>query len=476
MGRDEGPRPKDPGPNARNMQCMQRTGRNNRAGPHGHPGRTAFDIVGQARGDTLIEVLISAMLLAAIVIGTLTGLDALNRSTALSRDRSQADALAQQEQEVLRSEPVAKLTELSRTKNVTLNGTTFTVKTTSEYINDEKATASCSATTNEADEIKTVSEVTWPTMGAAKPVTESSLISPPPGTLLIVQVATPTTKVKGASVSVSGSTSAKGETSVNGCALMNLQSGEYSINAFKNGYVDPNGYANTNEDSSVTRVDYLVAGATIRVGYNLAPAGSLKIKAGPAGNEADQYTVFNPGMTEPRYFGTNGSYKTSLETPTTIYPFSSPYTVYAGTCTADLPTSNGQASNPEVTVPEGGSAEVTVPVVPLKISVHSGTSEKAPGELISGAKVKIVDTGCNTSDEFTTSAGSVGKQGLGFGKFSFCVSASNKKWTGNFEDKSPEGATWTTTPNGGVNASSVAQFYLGTNPSGSPTGVVSGSC
>ena len=371
-------------------------------------------------------------------------------------------------------EPVSKLTELNRSRTVTLNGTKFTVKTTSEYINDEKATSSCNATTSEADEIKTVSEVTWATQGATKPVVESSLISPPPGTLLIVQVTTPVAKVQGAAVSASGTTSAKGETSSNGCALMNLAAGEYAINATKSGYVDPNGYVNTNEDNSTIRLDYLVAGATDRVGYELAPASALKVKF--SGGEGDVFTIFNPGMSEPRLFGTAGTYRTEAETAKTVFPFTSGYTVYAGTCSSDLPTTNGQASNPEATIGEGETGTVTVPVVPIKINVQSGTAEKTAGEKLTGAKVKIADTGCTTTREYSTVSGGLGSKGLPFGKYSFCVSASNKKWSGTFEAKSTEGVTWSTVPNGGVNASGVAQFYLGTNPSGSPTGVVSGSC
>ncbi len=54
-------------------------------------------------GDTLIEVLISAVVLVLIVVATLTGLDSTNRATALDRARSQADALAQADEEQARA-------------------------------------------------------------------------------------------------------------------------------------------------------------------------------------------------------------------------------------------------------------------------------------------------------------------------------------------------------------------------------------
>src|SRR5450631_2380267 len=124
------------------------------------------------RGDSLIEVLASTVLLAVIIIATLTGLDSSNRSTTLDRARSQADALAQQEQEQLRSEPVRKLSELNRVKEVTLNNTKYVITTKAEYISDVTATSSCNSTSATAENIKTTSTVTWSSMGVSKPIVE----------------------------------------------------------------------------------------------------------------------------------------------------------------------------------------------------------------------------------------------------------------------------------------------------------------
>ena len=74
------------------------------------PGETG-DRPGE-RGDTLIEVIISALIVGLIVIATLNGIDGANSATALSRARFQADALAQQNEDRLRSEPTQHLAEL----------------------------------------------------------------------------------------------------------------------------------------------------------------------------------------------------------------------------------------------------------------------------------------------------------------------------------------------------------------------------
>ena len=54
-------------------------------------------------------------MIVAVVVATLTGLNNANHATSLDRERSQADALAQQDEDQLRSEPIAKLSELSET-------------------------------------------------------------------------------------------------------------------------------------------------------------------------------------------------------------------------------------------------------------------------------------------------------------------------------------------------------------------------
>ena len=103
-----------------------------------HPARRSL---ASSAGDTLIEVVVSALLLAVIVVGTLTGINSANRATSLDRARSQADSLAQQDEDHLRSEPINKLSELSETHEAVLHevdagGTTYTISSTAKYIAD----------------------------------------------------------------------------------------------------------------------------------------------------------------------------------------------------------------------------------------------------------------------------------------------------------------------------------------------------
>jgi Tfp pilus assembly protein PilV len=439
-------------------------------------------VAGEA-GDTLIEVLISAVLIALIVAATTYGLNSTNRATSVDRARSQADALAQQAEDELRSEPVEKLSELDRTQVVTEGKTKYTITSTSTYIADASATSSCNSSTPHADYLQTTSTVSWPSMGASKPVEESSLISPPPGAALIVQVTEGgTNALENASVSATGpspsSTVHTLETSSDGCAILALVPGNYEINVSKAGYVDPNWYVNTREDPTTTHNAYLapflVAETTTKEAYDLGRAGTLEVSflSGSTPAEGDKFVAFNSFMSEPKRVGTVGTYKPTVATGKEVYPYpeSSPYTVYAGVCEADSPGRFG-VKPAEVVVPPGATGAVTVPLPPVNIKVMSGTSAgtSTEGSPVSGATAYIYDTGCETARSFTTtSSGALPHPGLPFGKYSMCVGSAGRKWEGTFENNTTTGPSSTTWTNGGVSAGN-AVIYMG-NPSGTEAG------
>jgi len=439
-------------------------------------------------GDTLIEVVISVALISLVVAAVLFGLNSTNRATANSRARSQADALAQQDEERLRSEPIKKLNEIKREEAVKVGATTYTITTTSKYIADATSTASCTSSVAKADYLKTISTVTWPSMGPSGAVVETGVISPPADSALIVQVEESGTPLAGATVVASGPAPSASkyelETSANGCAILALSPGEYAINVSKTGYVDPNGYVNTREDLSVTRTVYLPAETTSKEGYNLGLAGKLKVSfiegTGPSSESGDSFVMYNTGMAKPFAFpepATIGTYKPTIETPSTIFPFTTNYTVYAGTCEADLPTRNGQSSNPEVLVPPGKLAEATVGLAPVKIKVMSGTGPgvSTEGSLVTTGSGNTTDTGCNTKRVFTsTPLGALPKPGLPYGSYSMCVASGTKRWQGSFSNNTPTGpsTSWT---NGGTSGG-IATIYMGTSPSGTPSGTETGSC
>ena len=429
-------------------------GRRPAAGDSGRPGsrihsrarrERAGALLQAEQGDTLIEVLISAVLVAIIVVGALTGLDNTNHATALQRARSQADALAEQNEEQVRSEPINKLAELEskpETKTVTEGATVYTIETTAAYVNDTTGTASCTSGAAKAEYLQTSSTVKWAALGPGKPVVETSIISPPPGASLIVQVTQSGTPLKEALVTATGpapeTTKRTLETSVNGCVILPVLPGEYKVNASKPGYVTVNGFTSTESDPSTTHSVYIPAETTAKEGYYLGRPGNITVNF--SGNEGDTFVAFNTGMTVPKPFGTVGSYKAAVPSETgVLYPFPTKYTVYAGTCEADKPTTI-KAEN-EVLVPAAGTGTATLTLPALNLEVYEGT-KTTPLAKVSGASGHLYDEGCKTTRYFTTSAtGSMpaGRAGLPYGKYSLCVTAKvgSPAKQRRFESKTP---------------------------------------
>jgi Tfp pilus assembly protein PilV len=389
--------------------------------------------LGAEQGDTLIEVLISAVLLAVIIVATLTGLDTTNRSTALQRARSQADAIAQQSEEQLRSEPIKRLYELEakpETKTVTQGNTVYTVQNTAAYFQDATATSSCTSSSTssstKADYLRTASKVTWPSLGPGKAVIETGIISPPAGAALIVQTTeSGSAAVAGATVTATGpapeTTAHSLETSTNGCAILALAPGEYTFDVTKAGYVTPNGYEHTSQDegSSVTHSAYIAAETTAKEGYYLARPGSISVTF--SGGENDTFVAFNTGMNKYKTFGATGTYATTVSSPTKLYPFPTKYTVYAGSCEADKPALI--KSENEVSVPTTGAGSTTLALPPIKLAVYSGKSSVSPGTLVTGASGSLTDEGCGNARTFVTSSGAIPKPGSPYGNYSLCVTA-----------------------------------------------------
>jgi Tfp pilus assembly protein PilV len=439
------------------------------------------------RGDTLIEVVIGALLLALIVVGTLTGLNSANRVTSLGRERSQADVLAQQEEDQLRSEPIKKLSELSQTHEiiqheVNASGTKYTVTSTAQYIADATATTSCSATTAEADYIQTTSKVTWNSLGTGKPVVETSLISPPPGSVLIAQVTNQATEaLPKASVTAIGKSTYSGETSTDGCAILAVEPGQYTLNVSKTGYVDENGYSESAKDPITSAPVYVVAETSVKKGYKFGQAGALEVHFANASTSAaetgDAFTAANTSMNPAfRAFGVTGTYASSVISSKSIFPFPEGYTVFAGSCEADNPVNFG-ISAAKTTIGPGETVSATLPQPPVNIRVMSGTEAGASheGTAVASATVVVTDTGCGTTRTLTTeSKGALSHPGLPYGQYSMCVGTAGKIWESTFENKTTSGPPETWTGDGAKEKS--ALIYMGTSPSGSPSKTKAGTC
>ncbi len=448
-------------------------------------------------GDTLIEVVISALILGVIVVGTLTGLNSANRATSLDRARSQADALAQQEEEQLRSEPIAKLSELSTTHEVVLHevdasGTKYIIRSTAQYISDATATSSCNSATPQANYIQTTSEVTWSWIGTGKPVVETSIISPPPDSAVIAQVTNQAGEaVPNMDVTATGPSNISTETSSDGCAILAISPGEYALNVSRSGYVDQNGYRNSNEDPISDSPFYVVAETSVKNRYEFAQAGTLEVSFENANTklaaEGDSFVAANNGMSPAfKAFGTVGTFKPTVTSGATVFPFTSKYSIYAGTCEADNPHVVNSANSEPITelVQPGKTATAKVGLPPISIKVLSGTSKTAQGSAVTNAVVTLTDTGCTTKRETKTNGSGELSYPAPYGKYSLCVTggtsgvAANRKYTTTFSDNTSAGPSEAATMTNGKELSAgAAVIYMGSGAPTSPGTLESGhSC
>jgi len=412
-------------------------------------------------GDTLIEVIVSALILGVIVVGTLTGLNSANRFTSLDRERSQADLLAQQEEDQLRSEPIQKISQLSETKDVVqhevdASGTRYVLSSTAELVT-ASGTASCSASSPEADYIETATKVTWSSLGTGKPVVETSIISPPPGSAIIAQVTGPAGEpLPKMDVATKGPSDLSAETTSDGCASLAVAPGEYTVNVSKPGYIDNRDYENSDEDPATNASFFVVAENTVKKSYEFGLAGELKVSFENPSTKAavtgESFVAFNVQAPSPSFksFGELGKPE-ALVTAKKLFPFSgAEYSVYAGSCPADSPAANGQGAPPTRLVPAGGSAEATVAEPAINLLVTNGTSASHGSPI--EASGTLIDTGCEKEGvtakrTFKTlaSTGKLADPNFPYGTYSLCVTATisgkPRKLTKVVENNLPAGET-----------------------------------
>jgi Tfp pilus assembly protein PilV len=402
--------------------------------------RRSLDPSGEA-GMTVVEVLISSIIVVAVSLATLGAIDAATRSTAQERHRTQANGLAQEDQARMRSMRISDLANLQQTRTITQDATSYTVTSAGEFVTDSTGTATCVPGAASADYIRITSTVSWASIGTRPPVVSESIVSPPNGSVaadrgaLAIQVDDAQNNgLAGVGLSGTGAGSFGGSTGSTGCAIFgDLPAGNYTLTPSGSSLVDRDGNPPAPQTTSVIgsstntlALQYDHPGSvdvsfTTRVGGSLVPS------------TADSVVAFNTGMTAAQHFGTAGS-PGSTVTATPLFPFTSPDTVYAGTCTGDNPNPNNESNPPgaaamaSVNVPSGGSVPATIQLPALKLTVWSGADGSAPGSPVSSARATVSDQNCTTGSgapvkrTFTTNAaGELPDPGLPYSVYDVCA-------------------------------------------------------
>jgi Tfp pilus assembly protein PilV len=448
-------------------------------------------------GFALVEVMVSAVLLIVLALAMLPVLDISASRAGTNRSRSVAANLAKSEQQRLRSLDVsASLSNYRGTQTQTVAGVDYVVSSRADWVRDDSGTVSCTTDSDAVQYLKLTTTVTWPQMNGTQPVTEESLLSPPVGEFgtdvgtLVVQVS------KGNGDPAPGLTvSAAGVSDVTnslGCVVFaNVPAGSTTVNLSSPGFVTPTGAPTVSDPTSV------VARQTTLVSEQYDAAGTVPVSfdtrsfSAPTVRAAQWRTVTasHSALLTPRLFGNLTDPLSSQIAATPLFPFPSGYTVYAGSCAGNDPSTyqaNYFASNPGlVTVPPGTTtAPVTVRVPTITVGVQrfkSGTSGAVENPQTDPTKVfqphivispgtATAMNGCSERYSPPTSGAAVFSGTLGgtsftgmrkdvqvpFGSWQVCVDDGRHKQT----------ATVNATGSGGINGVEQKIVVPGTNVSG----------
>ncbi len=456
------------------------------------PLRLLDTLLRDQRGFTLIEGLVAGVLLISAMTATYGMLGSSGRVEQDQRLRTQSYTVAQDDQTRMRSLRISQLMTLNQTRTVVQDGTSFSVKSTGQYVSDASGTASCEDGSAAADYIKVTSTVDWNGGNGHEPTVIESLVAPPngtfgadAGTLAVAVRDSAGNPVPGVPLNLLGVRTQS--TGSNGCALFaNVPEGDYTLTpSTAAGVVDKDGkVAGPLTVSVVSQATNTVALQYDNPGRLTVPFRT-RIGGTIAASHADSIVVFNSGMTKEMVFGTVGSEQSQITTGS-LFPFTSPDTIYAGSCTANNPNPTNIANPPAkpaftaATVLRNQTLTTTPIQLPaLDVTVRTGTSSSSQGSVISNATVVVSD------DECTTSTGGVIKRvftdrttgtptglvpngqsyvdpGLPYGVYNICAQA-NISGTNRRNTISNVSVKTTTTD-------TALTIYLGSGASGSSTG------
>jgi prepilin-type N-terminal cleavage/methylation domain-containing protein len=360
-------------------------------------------------GFALIEVIVSAAVLAIIALAVLAGIDGAQRSTGREQARSVAAALVEQEHEKLRSLQFDTLVAYAKTpppvQNVPpIDGVSYQIQDEVVWqVDSASSQSTCTSSSSDASYLRVTSTVTSAVVGTrVDPVKVSSLIAPSVqysathGSLGIKVVDRNNAGVSGIGVSTGGQGSYSGTTNSDGCVLFsNIPIGTYTAT------VNTGGYVNTDGDQQVVLEDQEVVSGNVTVGtftYDRAGTVSATVQsyAPNAVNTSSPIASKAPAVS-----GANGTKLGLIRTstnPTTstwsllgspaLFPFITKYQFFTGTCgysnpskydTTDPPAFSYWASSPtppgqQQVLPGQNGTAINVRQPPLLINVNGKTS------------------------------------------------------------------------------------------------------
>ncbi len=365
-------------------------------------------------GFIIVEVLVSAVILVTVSLAVFLTLDNADEVAGNQQKRTLAANFAQSELERIRSLPVEDVAKQRGTRTVTFQDVTYTETIVAKWVTDGSDEPECSTRSGGLDYLRTTVTVSWKGMGNAKPVSMTSFYTPPAGAgggdtgSASVRITDRNgAPVPNISVSLDGPEDFTETTNANGCVVFGFIPAStnpgYDVKFSRAGFVD--GDSNTNVSSNIQ----VVGGETTKVQFDYDRGGftSVQFKTRRNGNELDtrplRLQLFNAGQPNPAKaidLGPSGAQSWN-GSAVPLFPFTSPYAVFAGNCQANAVPAGAWARY--VNISPGTFQNTGIVYLPaLDVTVRSGTPG-APGPVVSGARVQF-DPGCTPIYERVTNA------------------------------------------------------------------------
>src|SRR3954462_1430530 len=139
-------------------------------------GRRSLRYIARSqRGSMLVEIMMSALLVALATTAVFKGIDGATATSGQSKSRAVAVSLAQEDKEAIRSMDPPKLSSYAPTPTTkTVNDVDYTITSTASYVSDRTDSESCTKGDGRVTYVKISSKVEWPEMRSSKPVPASS--------------------------------------------------------------------------------------------------------------------------------------------------------------------------------------------------------------------------------------------------------------------------------------------------------------
>lgn len=347
-------------------------------------------------GFALIEVLVSALVLAIVAAGIASLIQATTRSAANERRHSTAQALAQEDQSRLRSMRLSMLNRLNEERKLAIDGSSYTVKSEGVFINNStRQPSACTSGTTSADFVRITTSVSWPE--GRQSIVMRSIVSPSNGSLdpkrgtLIVTAKTPSGEpIAGLPLAGSGPGTFSGSTDSTGCAnFSDLPAGTYTVTPTSTTLVGKDGQYPHGVTQGVSE------GTTSTLSLQYDKPASIPVEfetrltsTGPYKAAKLDSAYFYNSTGEGAYWTSDKTRQLSLLAKP-VFPFSNAITIWAGSCYGNIPESSTGKVSRTFLPGEAAATPVKLKVPAFEVTVTSS------GSPVKGAEVTVEDDNCD---------------------------------------------------------------------------------